>query len=144
MLILFTLLIVGRAQKEQRYYAALRGLYEQTEARALRVEESLVQLELVKERLRLRGHLLEAVDTLTKLSPPEIRWTSLTFNPVEGTVLKGTSGALPTIYEFVASLEDSPVFGRVEARRVIKRSLEGKEVNDFEVACLPPALTEAP
>jgi Tfp pilus assembly PilM family ATPase len=144
MLILFTLLIVGRAQKEQRYYTALRGLYEQTEARALHVEQALIELGLVRERLRLRGHLLEAVDTLTQLSPSEIRWTSLTFNPVEGTVLKGTSDALPTIYEFVDSLSNAPVFGRVEARRVIKRSVEGKEVSDFEIACQPPTIAGAP
>jgi Tfp pilus assembly PilM family ATPase len=133
--ILVSILLIGRAQNAQRYYTGLRVLYQQSAQQAGQVEAALAQIALVKARFHSRGQLLEALETLATLSPPDIQWTSLTFTQDEVLVLKGTSGQLPKIYEFVAALESSPLFGQVEARRVIKRKSEGKEVNDFEISC---------
>ena len=136
MLILLSLLIMGRAQREQRYYQQLRALYEQSAQEALQVEESLRQMELVKAQLRRRGQLLEATMTLASLTPPEIRWQSLAYTEHEQVVLKGTSVQLPKVYEFVAGLDGLPIFGQVETKRVAKRGGEGAEgATDFEIIC---------
>ena len=134
-LVLISLLVVGRAQKEQRYYHTLRGLYEQGAAGALDVEEALRDVGFVKERLRQRGKLLEAVDILAKLSPPGVRWESVAFAAGESTVLKGTSKELPKIYEFVANLDKQPIFRHVEAKRVSKRKGDESDLTDFEISC---------
>lgn len=135
MLILISILFIGRAQKAQRYYTGLRAVYGESAQQAAKVEEALAQIALVKTRFHSRGQLLETLETLATLSPPDIQWTSLTFTRDETLVLKGTSGQLPKVYEFVAALEDASLFDQVQARRVIKRKSGEKEVNDFEIGC---------
>lgn len=134
-LVLASVLMVGRAQKQQRYYEALRSLYQQTTQEAATVEEGLRQLEFVKERLRHRGELLDAVSALAKFSAEGIKWDSLTFTEGEGLLLKGTSVELPKVYEVVAGLDGDPLFGQVEARRVSKRKAGEQDVADFEITC---------
>ncbi len=135
-LILVTLLIISRAHREQRYYQALREVYQQSVSQADEVEQALRQIALVEVQLRDRGRLLEAAETLTSQSSPDIRWQSLTYNSEEGIVLKGTTTELPKVYEYVASLDASPVFGQVEARRVSKRKGgDEQSLTDFEIVC---------
>ena len=134
-LVLVSVLMVGRAQKQQRYYEALRSLYRQTTQEAATVEEGLRQLEFVQERLRHRGELLEAVSTLARFSAEGIKWDSLTFTEGEGLLLKGTSVELPKVYEFVAGLDGDPLFGQVEAKCVSKRKAGEQDVADFEITC---------
>ena len=133
--ILVSLLMMGRAQKQQRYYEQLRRLDQEHSQEAARVEEALRQIAFVKTQLRRRGQLLEAVKTLAVASPPTITWQSLTFTSGEGASLKGTSAALPTIYEFVAAITDTPFFGQVETKRVAKRKVGEQDVTDFEIHC---------
>lgn len=135
MLILLSLLIIGRTQREQRYYQQLRAFYDRSTLEAQQVEESLRQTELVKAQLRRRGQLLEAATTLAQRSPPEIRWHSLAYIEDGQVVLKGTSKQLPNIYEFVAGLDGLELFGQVETRRVAKRSGEEEGMTDFEIVC---------
>jgi type IV pilus assembly protein PilM len=136
-LILVSILIVGRAQKEQRYYQLLRRLYEQSAPESHRVERALVELKFVEGRLQQRGQLLEAITRLAEFSPPEIQWTSMTYIQGEGLVLKGTSQELPRVYEFAAGLErKAPEFKKVEVRRAAKRRVDGRDVADFELSCL--------
>jgi Tfp pilus assembly PilM family ATPase len=134
-LVLITCLMIGRAQKEQRYYTVLQRTYQERTQETARVTEALEQIEFVKRRLRQRGQLLEAVNELAKLSPPGIQWESLAFTQGETVVLKGVSAVLPKVYEFVASLEAVPLFRQVEAKRVSKRKAGGADVTDFEIHC---------
>jgi len=134
-LILVSVLIIGRAQKEYRYDQTLRTVYKERAQEAASVEEALRQMEFVKGRLRQRGQLLEAAETLAKLTPPDIRWESMSFTNGEAMVLKGTSSELPKVYEFVASLDSSPLFEHVEAKRVTKRKSGEESLTDFEITC---------
>ncbi len=134
-LILVSLLFIGEAQKQERYYQKLRIVYQKSAKETARVEEALAQLEFVKERLRLRAQLLDAVDTLAQHSPPEIKWESLSFAQGEELLLKGVSEQLPKVYEFVASLGESPLFGQVEAKRVAKGKSGEQDVTAFEISC---------
>ena len=143
-LILLSLLIIGRVQRQQRDYDALRATYTQTAQEAQRVEEALQQIEFVRGRLRRRDQLLEAVEVMTQLSPPEIQWQSLTFTDGEGLVLKGMSKELPKIYEFVAGLDGTPLFNKVEAKRISKRKSGDADVTDFEITCPLVTSTKAP
>jgi len=135
LLILFSILIIGRAHEDRQYYAVLREMTERHAPEAERVEQALEQLEAIQGRLRHRGRLLEAVETLATLSPPEIRWSALTYARGETLVLRGTSEELPKIYEFVATLEGAPLFEGVVARRVAKRTVDDRNVSDFEISC---------
>jgi len=135
LLILFSMLIIGRAHEDRRYYMALREVTHQYAPEAEQVEQALGQLEVIEGRLRRRGQLLEAVEALAVLSPPEIRWSALTYARGETLVLRGTSEKLPKVYEFVASLSATPLFAEVTARRVAKRTVEDRDVSDFEISC---------
>ncbi len=134
-LILVSLLIIGRAHKQYRYYEALRAVYQQSAEQAFAVEETFHQLGFVEGRLRHRGQLLEAVSLLAQDSSEGIQWRSLTFTPDDGIVLKGISRELPQVYEFVATLDTAPIFGQVEAKRVAKRKSGDQDVADFEIRC---------
>ena len=134
-LILFSILIVGRVQKEHRYYEALKKVYSDSAAEARDLEAAIQEIEFVETRLHNRGHLLGTVNTLSRLSSADIQWKTLTFTEGEGVLLKGASSALPKIYEFVAALDGSPLFGQVEAKRVAKRKSGDWDVTDFEVTC---------
>jgi len=134
-LILSSLFVIGRAHEEQRYYEKLRVVYHHSVEQTREVEAALRQLSFLTGQMRAHGQLLEAVDTLATHSAPGLVWRSLTFTRGEGVVLKGTSEQLPNIYEFVSALDDSPLFGQVEARRVSKRTDGERNVTDFELVC---------
>ena len=143
-LILVSLLFIGRAQKEQRYYAKLRTLYEISAPGAAQVEQAVEQLQFIEGQLRQRGQLLKAVMALAKLSPPAIQWNSLSFTLGESLVLGGTAEELPKVYEFSGSLGKVPLFREVEVRRVAKRKTEDKDVTDFELRCPLASAKAAP
>ena len=134
-LILLSLLFIGRAQKEERYYRMLRQLYERTAPEAQTVEDALQEVVFVEEGLRQQDQLLKAVDSLAKLSPPEIRWNSLAYTKGDMLILNGTADALPKVYEFSGGLAASALFGQVEPRRVSKRKSGDRDVTDFELRC---------
>jgi len=135
-LILLSVLFIGQAQKQERYYKTLKALQATTSQDALAVEEALGQLAFVKERLYQHAQLLDVVETLATASPPEIQWESLAFTQGAEAVLKGTSAQLPNIYEFVASLDGSPLFGQVETKRVARgKGGGGEDLTVFEISC---------
>lgn len=134
-LILLSLLLIGRAQKEERYFTKLSALYEVITPQAGEVEASLQQLVFIEEQLRRRSTLLKAIDTLASLSPTEVQWNSLSFTQGGAIVLSGTAEQLPRVYEFSGSVGSSPLFGLVEAKRVATRKTGEKDVTDFELHC---------
>jgi Tfp pilus assembly PilM family ATPase len=134
-LILLSLLFIGRAQKEERYYAALRKVHAESAAQAGTVEASLQHLVFIEDRLRRQGQLLHAVDTLALLSPEDITWRTLAFTQSEAIVLSGTAEALPRVYEFSGAVTNSDMFGEAEPRRVTKRTEGERDVTDFELRC---------
>ena len=134
-LILISGLIIGRVQKSHQQYTALRQLYEETAPESLPVQVALEHMKFVDNRLRDRGQFLEMADTVAQLTLPEIKWVSLTYTAGEALVLKGTSDKLPKVYEFVAALERLPDFEEVEARRVARRTVDDRDVTDFEIRC---------
>lgn len=138
MLVVLTVLMVGRTQQQQRYYERLRQTHQQSERETALIQEQLAQVAVIKQRLRSRGQLLETVQALTRLSPPEIRWKSLTFSRDDAAVLKGVSEVLPKVYEFVAALNQVPPFGIVEAKRVAKQRSEDADLTEFEISCAFP------
>ena len=144
LLILLSLFIMGRAQKERRYYETLRGVYSRNAPQALKVEEALRQMEFIKERLHRRGRLLDSTAAMAKVTPAGVDWSGLTFSQEDGLILKGTSVELPKIYEFIAALNNTSLFGNVEERRVAKRKSGDRDVTDFEISCPFPTLKAPP
>jgi hypothetical protein len=144
LLVLVAMLLVGRGHKAQRYYQQLRQAHQAAGQEALDVEEALRQTGFVKSQLRRRGQLLEAMRAMAEQSPPEVRWQTLTFTSGENIILRGSSEALPKVYEFAAGLKNVPLFASVEPRRVTKRQAEGQDVTDFELACVFAAGSPAP
>ena len=135
-LILISLLLIGQAHQEYRYYQALRQQHERSAQDVRQTQEAMQRVAFVEQRLRDRGELFAVSEVLAVSSPPDIRWEALTFVRGDAVVLKGVSEQLPKIYEFVADLNASPLFTQVEERRVAKRQSEGEaHLTDFEVSC---------
>ena len=104
-------------------------------SRAKRLEERLARAPELRQELDRYAGLQEQLSAAAEQSPAEIRWEAVTFTSGETIVLRGTSQALPEVYEFAASLKNSPLFTSVEPRRVTKRSEGEQDATDFELAC---------
>jgi type IV pilus assembly protein PilM len=133
-LLLFCCLVVGHAQKQERYRGLLRQEHARTMSEAAELEGLLGQLRLVKGWLEERDQLLGTVVELNRHTPPIIRWESLNFTKGEQVTLKGVSEEMPKVYDFAAALRQSLSFSSVEARRVTKQKGE-QRATDFEIVC---------
>lgn len=134
-LLLLSCLIVGKAYKNERYHVRLLREQELVAAQARELEETLERLEFVKSWLRRQGQVLEVVSELNQRTPSAILWDSFTFTVGEGIVLKGVSDEIPTVYDFAAELKRSPLFAQVDARRVTKKTVNERDVTEFELVC---------
>ncbi|MBI4598499.1 MAG: pilus assembly protein PilM [Candidatus Omnitrophica bacterium] len=142
-LLLISLLIMGRAQQQHRYYETLQALYNTDASEAFDIEQGLASINFIRERLRHRGELLNLVDGLVKLSPREVQWDALTYTQAESLIVKGESNALPKVYEFAASLSNSALFTDVPPPKVSQRkggADDEQGITDFELRCslVPP------
>lgn len=134
-LLLVSCLIIEKAYKSERYHASLLREYQVTAQQVQDIEQSLDRMKVLKEWLKDRDELLDIVSELTRQTPPDIRWESLTFTKGEQVTLKGVSTAMPKVFDFVEALKTSPLFTHVESRHVVKRKIEDQDMTEFEVLC---------
>ncbi|MBI3324652.1 MAG: pilus assembly protein PilM [Candidatus Omnitrophica bacterium] len=133
-LLLVSCLVIGKAQKQERYRALLRQERQQAMSQAGELEDVLERLRLVKGWIEDRNQLLGAVVELNRQTPTAVRWHSLTFTRGEQVTLKGVSEEMPKVFELAATLKESSRFSNIEARRVAKQ--KGEQHNtDFELVC---------
>lgn len=134
-LVLISAIIVGNVQRQERYHQWLRSeLYRTTQAADL-LDGSLQQLELVRQWLNTRGQWLDIITELNRHSSDAIQWDAVDYVQGQRIVLKGTSREMPRVFDMVAALEKSKLFGKVEAKRVTKRKENAEELTNFELTC---------
>lgn len=134
-LLLFTCLVIGKAQKDDRYHGELLHQHEIFQRESKGLESHLLQLGLIQHWLDSGSQLLETMVQLNKETPPVIRWKLLTFKKGEGVVLKGISEETPKVFDFAQALEKSLLFSEVKARNVTKKKIQDKDVTEFEIVC---------
>jgi len=134
MLLLICCLIIGKAHKDERYHARLLREHGISLQRTQELQRLMEHVVLVKQWLRHRSALLEAMVELSRRSPQAIQWESLAFTQEEQVVLKGVSEEMPKVFDFAAALRQSPMCASVEAKRVTKKSGE-QDVTQFELVC---------
>ena len=134
MLLLICCVIMGQANKDERYHARLLHEHEVSSQQTQQVQALMEQLVRVKQWHRHRTALLDAVVELSSRSPEAIQWDSLTFTQGEQLVLKGQSEQMPKVFDFAEDLKHSPICATVEAKRVTKKSGE-QEMTRFEIIC---------
>ncbi len=134
-LLLVSCLIIGRAYQTERYHAGLLQQERTLRAQSDNLEVALEQFDLVERWLGSRGVILEAVTELAHQTPDTIRWQSFSFTKNDQIVIKGTSQEMPKVFEFATQLKQSPLFSKVEARRVSKKKVGEETVTEFEIVC---------
>lgn len=135
-LLLASCLVVGKAMKHERYRSWLAHEHRRTAAEAQTLRMLLDQLGFVQDWLQERGQLLNAVAELSRRTPAVIQWDTLTFTKADGQlILKGVSEEIPKVYDFSRDLKRSALFANVEVRRAAKRTVENREVTEFEIVC---------
>lgn len=135
-LLLFSCLIIGKAYKNERYHEQLMKKYQEVAKEAQLLEAFMDQLHLVQGWLDSGGQLLESVAYLAQHTPSTIRWSSLHFTKDGQIILKGSSEQMPKVFDFVAAIEKSPLFSKVEARHVAKKKDSSQDLTEFEIVCL--------
>ena len=134
-LLLISCLVIGKAQKGERSYAALVKEYQVVDQEARALESRLDRVGFVKDWLGERGRLLDAMAELSRRTPPMIQWNAITYVRGQELTLKGVSDEMPKVYDFTAELKRYPVCTQVEARRVSKRKVGDRDMTEFEVVC---------
>ncbi|MBI2495768.1 MAG: pilus assembly protein PilM, partial [Candidatus Omnitrophica bacterium] len=140
-LLLFSCLLIGKALKDERDHAWLLREHQTMAQEAQAVEGVLERLGVIQGWFETRGQLLNAVAELNQHTPHAIQWESVSFTDREQITLKGFSGEMPKVYDFVAELRASPLFSQVEAKRVTKRRVDERDVTEFEIVCSLEPLT---
>lgn len=134
-LLLLSMLAVGKSYKSERYRAWLRGQFEQVGREAGSISIFVDQMKMVEQWLDSGDDLLESVMELYRQTPEPVRWSALAFTQGEQISLKGTSPEIPQVFDMVAELQKSARFAAVEARRTTKKKVGEQDVTEFEIVC---------
>ncbi len=134
--ILLLVLLIGHAQKAERYHAFLVREHRQTSQAAEALEMSLVQIGLVSDWLKTRSQMLDAVAELNRVAPASVRWNAFSFIGEGKVSVKGVSDQMPRVYDYVSAIERSALFEQVEAKRVSKRKDGEAYVTEFEITAV--------
>ncbi|MBI3322555.1 MAG: pilus assembly protein PilM [Candidatus Omnitrophica bacterium] len=134
-LLLLSMLAVGKSYKAERYHAWLRTQYEEVGREAGSISEFVDQMKVVEAWLEGGGELLESVVELYRYTPESMRWSALAYTRGEQVSLRGTAPEIPQVFDMVAQLQRSPVFSSAEARRTTKKKVGEEDVTEFEIVC---------
>lgn len=134
-LLLLSCLFIGKAHKHERYHASLVREQQERALAVQQLERSLRQMEFVKDWLGGREQFLDALTELSIHTPETIRWDSVSYTKDAQLVVKGTSGEMPKVFDFVAELRKLPHFTKVETRRVTNKKKGDRLVTEFEMVC---------
>lgn len=135
LLVLAAGLVVFRSAQHERERRAMKLEAAHAEQEANDLDFSLKQVELVRSWLSNRGQFLDLMLELNKQSSDAIKWDNFDYAQSERLVLKGTSTDMSKVYDLVAALEKSPLFSKVETRKVTKRRDGEANLTSFELSC---------
>lgn len=111
----------------------LNQRFEPIRKEAKKFAEAYDHIQLIKSHLAMRGRSVESLGELYGAIPKDMYLTEIRYDEGKKFSVKGTAAARGSIFAFVGNLEDSLQFRNVEAKYVSGKTVDGKELSDFEI-----------
>jgi Tfp pilus assembly PilM family ATPase/Tfp pilus assembly protein PilN len=122
-----------RIYYHRKYLDNLRQEFEMIKSEVQDLEEKWSKVKFVKEQLRERRVPFFLVYKLEEVLPQEIIINFIRLDDKNKVTVKGLALQLSDVFNFVGILEDVAYFHDVETKSTTKRSVEGREVTEFEI-----------
>jgi len=126
---------LGKMYNKERYLGQLKQRLEEIQNKAKELNARIRGIETIKDRVYTRGLSLNLLYEVHRIILPEIHLVSLSFDGKESLTVRGQSNEMSEVFTFVNKLEESAYFHNVKSKYATKRTVEGKEVTDFEIEC---------
>ncbi|MFA5039478.1 MAG: PilN domain-containing protein [Candidatus Omnitrophota bacterium] len=113
----------------------LNTRYESIDSQSAILDEEVERLQKIKSKLDTDSIVLNYLLELSRLLPPEITITNLSFTRDDRINIKGQANQMSDIFKFITTLEHSPYFKDVQTRYTTRKKAEGRDINEFELIC---------
>ena len=124
-----------KMHNRQTYLNLLSDRYKKIATEAEDLNEKVERIERIKSRLDTKSVAINYLYEISKLLPPEIVITSLSFQKDDKLDLKGVAAEMSDIFNFITTLESSVYFKDIQTRYTTRKKIKGKDVNEFELIC---------
>lgn len=103
-----------RVYYKSDYLNKLTARIAQIEAPAKEVELMRNQIDVVERKLDIRGSSIDVLYEMTSIVPKEIYLININIDDKKQVVLRGRAAAMVDVFNFVTTLENSPIFHNVK------------------------------
>lgn len=123
-----------RIYKKGGYFDKLQKEYASIRKEAEEAERLVSKMKLANQQMNARGSFLDVLHDLNEVIPPNIYLISVQFHDRDKQlVIRGISDEMSGVFQFLSTLEATPVLEFVKSRSVTKRKVEDKEKAEFEI-----------
>lgn len=126
-------LLLEQVYKEKAVLRKLTARVEQTAGEAEEVEKMRHVLDVVRHRASPDGSALAFLDTLHRVTHPDLYYKTVAFQDSESMSLRGYAKQMSSVLEFVTSLEKGGPFRDVETKYATRRKIRDEELVEFEI-----------
>ena len=90
---------------------------------------------MVRNYLAKRGYPLEILKELYSITPPDIRYSEISFDANGEITISGSAESVSKVFSFVGALEKSRFFKDVKTKYTNTKEEGNKIVADFKISC---------
>lgn len=136
---MMTLVFVGIAFNSKVYFKGqflkqnLVEAYSSQSAEVKKLERTINRTHILRKYLQERTIPLESLRELYRIVPQEIYLSAVNMDDAGTITLQGISESMSKVFNFVTSLEASPLFEGVKTKSTATKKDRGKEVAAFEI-----------
>lgn len=132
---LISLISVEKIYKRSGYLAQLKKQYQSISSEAESVERLVAKMKLAEDQAGGQNGVLDVLKDITEVIPSNIVLSAMNYNGQERSiVIRGVSSEMSGVFQFLTTLEGTPVLEQVKTRNVSKRKTADKELAEFEIS----------
>ncbi len=124
-----------KMHNRESYLVLLEDRYKKIAVSAGGLDESLDRIKKAKSELNMETTAINYLSEISKLLPPEIVVTSISYQKGDKINLKGRALEMTDVPALSTTLEKSPDFKEVQTRYSTRKELKGTEIIEFELVC---------
>jgi Tfp pilus assembly PilM family ATPase len=107
----------------------------ETEPQVKRLREISQHIEIVKNKLDVRGSAVDVIREIFKIVPQQVSIAVFDFELGKSLTLRGVSTDLTSVFRFASDIEKSEYFEDYQIKYAQKRMIKERELVDFEISC---------
>lgn len=124
-----------KMHNRQAYLDLIHGRFESISKVSEDLNEKVERIKMIHSKLNTKSLAINYLWEISKLLPPEIVITSITFQNERQLDIKGRTAEMSDVFKFITTLENSTFFNDIQTRYTSRKKLKGVDVNEFELTC---------